>query len=99
MKWRRRPGMKLAQMLLAHFQAYLQGAKDPDNVFKDFENHVLHVRDGYWGGATKLVAKWLDTSLKMLSEQKLERSCLCDWSVEPLFQRSIYASPYRAVGA
>ena len=26
--------------------------------FKDFENHVLHVRDGYWGGAPDKAESW-----------------------------------------
>ncbi len=63
-------GKLLADLLLANYQRYLQGAKDPDNVFKDFENHVVHVSDGYWGGAGKTAAKWLAISLKQLNESK-----------------------------
>lgn len=55
-------GRQLAGMLLAHYGDYLLGAKAPDNVFKDFENHVLHVRDGYWGGAATAAEKWLEKS-------------------------------------
>ena len=60
-------GKSLADLLLAYYADYLKGAKDPDNVFKDFENHVVHVRDGYWGGAAKTAEKWLDQSNRMLS--------------------------------
>jgi Domain of unknown function (DUF4332) len=60
-------GTDLANLLLAHFGSYLQGAKDPDNVFKDFENHVVHVSDGYWGGAAKTAKKWLEKSHRLLS--------------------------------
>lgn len=60
-------GKMLGGLLLANYGDYLKGAKDPDNVFKDFENHVLHVRDGYWGGAAKTAEKWLDRCLKFLS--------------------------------
>lgn len=60
-------GKSLADLLLANYSDYLKGAKDPDNVFKDFENHVLHVRDGYWGGAAKTAEKWLEQSNRMLS--------------------------------
>ena len=60
-------GKALANLLLANYSDYLKGAKDPDNVFKDFENHVLHVRDGYWGGAAKTAEKWLDRIYKLLS--------------------------------
>ncbi len=60
-------GKSLADLLLANYGDYLKGAKDPDNVFKDFENHVLHVRDGYWGGAAKTAEKWLEKCFRMLS--------------------------------
>src|SRR5262245_45633100 len=40
-------------LFLHHHQVYLDGAKAPDEVFKDFKNHVLHVRDNYWGGAVE----------------------------------------------
>ena len=36
-------------VFLKHVEAYLDGAKAPDKEFKDFKNHVLHVRDNYWG--------------------------------------------------
>jgi hypothetical protein len=61
-----KPGQELANLLLANYSQYLQGAKDPDNVFKDFENHVLHVRDGYWGGAAKACQKWLTECYKRM---------------------------------
>ncbi len=60
-------GKSLANLLLANYTDYLQGAKDPDTVFKDFENHVLHVRDGYWGGAAKTAEKWLVKSNTLLA--------------------------------
>ena len=63
-------GQTLVRLLLANYNDYLKGAKDPDNVFKDFENHVLHVTDGYWGGAAKTAEKWLATSLSLLSSSK-----------------------------
>ncbi len=47
-------GKKLVALLLANYQMYLQGAKDPDNIFKDFENHVLHVTDGIGVGRLAL---------------------------------------------
>lgn len=60
-------GKLLADLLLANYSDYLKGAKDPDNVFKDFENHVLHVREGYWGGAAKTADKWLEKCYRMLT--------------------------------
>ena len=39
------------RLFLANAKIYLDGSKAPDKEFKDFKNHVLHTRDGYWGGA------------------------------------------------
>lgn len=47
-----------SDMLLGEYGAYLQGAKAPDDVFKDFKNHVLHVRDNFWGGAVSAAEHW-----------------------------------------
>jgi hypothetical protein len=63
-------GLALSRLLLEHFDQYLKGAKDPDNVFKDFENHVVHVSDGYWGGAAKAGKKWLELALQQLQSGK-----------------------------
>jgi Domain of unknown function (DUF4332) len=63
-------GMELANLLLAHHADYLRGAKDPDTVFKDFENHVVHVANGYWGGAAKTGEKWLERVYRLLSSAK-----------------------------
>lgn len=46
------------RVFLSHADRYLAGAKAPDDVFKDFKNHVLHPRDGYWGGAPQTAARW-----------------------------------------
>ena len=43
------------RLFLRHAKLYLEGAKAPDSEFKDFKNHVLHTRDGYWGGAPEKV--------------------------------------------
>jgi len=60
-------GIELADLLLANYSEYLKGAKDPDNIFKDFENHVVHVADGYWGGAAKAGKKWLNNVYGLLN--------------------------------
>ena len=44
------------RLFLQHAKLYLEGSKAPDNEFKDFKNHVLHTRDGYWGGAPRRCA-------------------------------------------
>ena len=46
------------RMFLANAAVYLEGSKAPDNEFKDFRNHVLHTRDGFWGGAPEKVRSW-----------------------------------------
>ncbi len=46
------------RLFLRHCGLYLEGATAPDEEFKDFGNHVLHTRDGFWGGAPAKVASW-----------------------------------------
>ena len=38
-------------LMLVHHEHLLKGAKAPDDTFKDFKNHVLHISEGEWGGA------------------------------------------------
>jgi predicted flap endonuclease-1-like 5' DNA nuclease len=44
----------------------MAGAKAPDDVFKDFKNHVLHPRDGYWGGAPAAARDWYGKTIGAL---------------------------------
>ena len=44
--------------IISQHAAYLEGAKAPDDDFKDFKNHVLHVRDNFWGGAVHSANHW-----------------------------------------
>ncbi len=53
-------------IFLKHAKLYLDGSKAPDNEFKDFKNHVLHVRDDYWGGAPEKAAEWYGRLLDKL---------------------------------
>jgi predicted flap endonuclease-1-like 5' DNA nuclease len=46
------------KVFLRHADSFMEGAKAPDTVFKDFKNHVLHVGDNYWGGAPERVQHW-----------------------------------------
>lgn len=57
---------KWRDAFLKHRDAYLQGAKAPDEVFKDFKNHVLHVRDGDWGGAPQAAREWYRRTVRAL---------------------------------
>lgn len=51
-------------VFLRYHAAYLEGAKAPDDKFKDFRNHVLHVQDNYWGGAVATAQKWYDATVQ-----------------------------------
>ncbi len=51
-------GRAFARMLLRYHTQYLAGAKDPDVRFRDFQNHVVHVADNYWGGAPRMAERW-----------------------------------------
>jgi predicted flap endonuclease-1-like 5' DNA nuclease len=53
-------------LFLKYAKTYLDGSKAPDNTFKDFKNHVLHVRDDYWGGAPEKADEWYATLLVKL---------------------------------
>lgn len=61
-------------VFLKHAKTYLDGSKAPDNVFKDFKNHVLHVRDDYWGGAPEKAVEWYATLLEKLRAEAWEEA-------------------------
>ena len=63
-------GQRLTSLLLHHHQRYLTGAKDPDTRFRDFQNHVVHVKDGYWGGAPRVAHQWYDRLQRYLREAR-----------------------------
>jgi len=39
-------------------------------VFKDFKNHVLHPRDGFWGGAPATARQWYVKTVELLRGQR-----------------------------
>jgi len=57
------------RLFLKHAERYMEGSKAPDNTFKDFKNHVLHVRDGYWGGALGKAEEWYGKLCEALSRE------------------------------
>lgn len=63
---------KWEKLFLKHSERYLEGSKDPDKVFKDFRNHVLHVGDNYWGGAPDKCREWYDDLVSALIAEKWE---------------------------
>ncbi|QDT14935.1 DUF4332 domain-containing protein [Alienimonas californiensis] len=54
-------------LFLRQVEPLLTGTKAPDKDFKDFANHVLHVRDGLWGGAPKKVREWYGVLVEQLA--------------------------------
>jgi predicted flap endonuclease-1-like 5' DNA nuclease len=64
-------------VFLKHRGAYLEGAKAPDEVFKDFKNHVLHVRDGDWGGAPAAAREWYNRTVRALKAKDWQHAAYC----------------------
>ncbi len=64
-------------LFLKHRDAYLEGAKAPDEVFKDFKNHVLHVRDNNWGGAPAAAREWYRRTVRALQAQDWKHAAWC----------------------
>lgn len=82
-------GQQLGKILLAEHHEYLLGAKAPDDTFRDFQNHVLHVSDNYWGGAPKKCSEWLAKIFKFsdgLDWNKVAFACgvLSHYFTDPL---------------
>ena len=47
-----------SDLLLYHHAEFLRGSKAPDDQFRDFRNHVLHVEENLWGGARQEARRW-----------------------------------------
>lgn len=64
--------------VLLHFHDdYLKGAKAPDDEFKDFKNHVLHVREKEWGGAIEASEEWYRRTVRALAAKDWKQAA---WS-------------------
>ena len=77
---------------------YLDGSKAPDTIFKDFKNHVLHVRENYWGGADEGRPQVVRQYRGRAQTRELAASCLCRRRGEPLLQRPDSAVPHWPIG-
>ncbi len=53
-------GRNLSRLLRRYQRCYLTGATDPDTRFRDFQNHVIHTRDGFWGGTPRVAHAWYE---------------------------------------
>ena len=65
------------RVFLKHAEVYLQGSKAPDDEFKDFKNHVLHVRDDFWGGAPAKARSWSTQLVEALQRQDWQSAVYC----------------------
>lgn len=76
-------------LLLRHHGDYLGGAVAPDLEFKDFKNHVLHVRDKDWGGAVEACQEWYRRTVRALKARDWKQAAwsagvLSHYYVDPL---------------
>jgi hypothetical protein len=65
------------RLFLAHAELYLEGAEAPDEEFRDFQNHVLHTRDGLWGGAPEKVRSWYAHVVEALAVEDWPTAVYC----------------------
>ncbi len=65
------------RLFLSEIEQYLDGAKVPDRRFRDFRNHVLHVQDGYWGGAVPAAELWYGRLVNCLKDGQWRRAVYC----------------------
>ncbi|MGD9785206.1 MAG: DUF4332 domain-containing protein [Hyphomicrobiaceae bacterium] len=65
------------RLFLKHATVYLAGSKAPDTEFKDFKNHVLHVADGYWGGAPEKAEAWYAHLVTALGDGNWQEAAYC----------------------
>lgn len=64
-------------LLLHYHPEYLSGAKAPDEQFKDFKNHVLHVREKEWGGAIESCEEWYRRTVRAMAAKDWKQAA---WS-------------------
>jgi hypothetical protein len=64
-------------LLLSQHVEYLRGAKAPDDEFKDFKNHVLHVREKEWGGAIEACNEWYRRTVRALAAKDWKQAAWC----------------------
>ncbi len=77
------------RVFLKHIAVYVEGSKAPDDTFKDFANHVLHPRDGYWGGAPVKATEWYGDLVAALAKQDWQAAAyaagvLSHYALDPL---------------
>ncbi|MGH6949276.1 MAG: DUF4332 domain-containing protein [Vitreimonas sp.] len=76
-------------LLLRRHADYLGGAAAPDLEFKDYKNHVLHVREKDWGGAVEACQEWYRRTVRALKARDWKQAAwsagvLSHYYVDPL---------------
>ncbi len=56
------------RLFYKHAETLVTGSKAPDDQFKDFQNHVLHPRDNFWGGAPDKARSWYVDLVEQLAK-------------------------------
>ena len=59
-------------LFLSLHEPYLEGAKAPDALFRDFRNHVFHIGEGGWGGAVTAAEAWFGRTVGAFRRQSWE---------------------------
>jgi histone H3/H4 len=82
-------GRRLVSWMTFNHRLFLRGVNDPDRRFRDFQNHVIHVTDGYWGGAPRVAHRWYDRLLNSLVDGQMSDAAhaagvLCHYISDPL---------------
>lgn len=93
---------RLANLLLKFHDDYLEGAKAPDTQYKDYQNHVIHVADNYWGGAAIKCQEWLDRARELLDQGKWKKAAfacgvLSHYFTDPIMPLHTAQSPSETV--
>jgi hypothetical protein len=63
-------GKRLVTWLQRYHRQYLKGADDPDTRICDFQNQIIHVEDGFWGGGPRVARQWYNRLLGYLAEKR-----------------------------
>jgi hypothetical protein len=63
-------GKRLVTWLKRYHHQYLKGAADPDTRICDFQNQIIHVEDGFWGGGPRVARQWYNRLLQFLAAKR-----------------------------
>ena len=65
---------RFCDLFLHHHATYLAGSTAPDERFKDFRNHVVHVEENYWGGAPAAARLWYSRVVDALRRREWDEA-------------------------